>query len=229
MELLEGKRCGQKVLHKTIIAVFLMFFLPLFFMAVSNNPFELQLSFNQLTHPSWDPYIRYLTHLGDGLIYIPVLLVLIFVDRFSAVHLVFTGLVSLTLVAVFKGMVFEEFHRPKMYFMYGFKEVPHLFREQLRLTMSIDDMKLHNSFPSGHTTSAIAMAFVLMMRSLKKSWIVFYMLLFVFIALTRVYLNQHFVRDVVFGMFLGGFSAYLSYGVMHLTLCRTRIFNKFVK
>lgn len=224
---MEGlERCSQKVAHKTILTVYALFVLPLLVLVLVYNQFELQLIFNRWTHPNMDVWIQKITHLGDGLVFLPVLLILFFKDRFSAVQLIFAGIISLCLVSFFKGVVFEDWHRPKAYL---WSEGPQYFKDGIRLTLDWDLMKLHHSFPSGHTSSAMAMATVLIMACKRRKWIVFYMFLFVSIALTRVYLNQHFVKDVLFGMFIGLFSGYGAYFLMRVSLCKTVFFRKFVK
>jgi len=61
------------------------------------------------------------------------------------------------------------------------------------------------SFPSSHAATAFATATVIVAFHKKKKWI-FYALLYtvaVLISLSRIYLQCHFVGDIVFGAILG--------------------------
>ena len=61
----------------------------------------------------------------------------------------------------------------------------------------------HNSFPSGHTTTAFTIFFILTMITDKKYLHFIYFLLALSTAFSRVYLLQHFFIDVYFGSILG--------------------------
>jgi undecaprenyl-diphosphatase len=61
------------------------------------------------------------------------------------------------------------------------------------------------SFPSGHTSTSTAMAYLLS-REYKK-WI--FMLIPVVVAFTRLYIGVHYPSDVLGGFLLGFFIAYL--------------------
>lgn len=60
-----------------------------------------------------------------------------------------------------------------------------------------------NSFPSGHTTSAFAMAATLAIISKNRAFGIILFVLAVLTGYSRVYLGQHFVEDVCCGSTLG--------------------------
>ena len=64
-----------------------------------------------------------------------------------------------------------------------------------------------NSFPSGHTTSAFALAATLGILSKNKAFGITVFILAALTAYSRVYLGQHFVEDVWFGSILGSGTA----------------------
>ena len=61
-----------------------------------------------------------------------------------------------------------------------------------------------SSFPSGHTLSAFALFGIIAMIYTEKRWLA--LSCFVIsagVALSRVYLGHHFLKDIVFGAFCG--------------------------
>jgi membrane-associated phospholipid phosphatase len=80
----------------------------------------------------------------------------------------------------------------------------------------------HNSFPSGHTMSAFALFGLLSFIYRKPILSVFFVGISIFVAISRVYLNHHFIEDVGAGAFAGMILAYL----MWLFSERTLRFNK---
>ena len=77
-----------------------------------------------------------------------------------------------------------------------------------------------NSFPSGHTTSAFALATILALHATKKGWGIFFLLLAVGVAYSRIYLGQHFLPDVTMGAILGTVSGLLVYAFVNIKLRR---------
>lgn len=62
---------------------------------------------------------------------------------------------------------------------------------------------VHNSFPSGHTTSAFAFFLVLAYFTKNKALQFLYFILAVMVGFSRVYLSQHFILDLLAGSFIG--------------------------
>ena len=87
--------------------------------------------------------------------------------------------------------------RPIIYFYKYLNEFP---------IKGIDDLHYysgHNSFPSGHTLAAFAIFTLLVMCTKSKALQFIYFLLALLVAISRVYLVQHFLEDVVFGASIG--------------------------
>src|SRR5690606_35369696 len=87
-----------------------------------------------------------------------------------------------------------------------FKEPrPKIFFENTDLVTYVQDFTLNswNSFPSGHTTSGIAIFLFLALITKNKKIGALYMIAAIFVALSRVYLVQHFFIDVYFGSLVG--------------------------
>ena len=71
-------------------------------------------------------------------------------------------------------------------------------------------MKRVHSFPSGHATTAFAMALIMAHIINMKTWSVILPLFALLAAYSRVYLGQHFPTDILAGMCVGALSAILS-------------------
>ncbi|APU95089.1 phosphatase PAP2 family protein [Sphingobacterium siyangense] len=80
-----------------------------------------------------------------------------------------------------------------------------------------------NSFPSGHTTSAFAMAATLAIISKNRAFGIILFVLAVLTGYSRVYLGQHFVEDVWFGSILGTSTACFYLLAMPYVLRRKRM------
>lgn len=148
---------------------------------------------NEWYGSSFDLLMKYFTHLGDGLIFLPlIVLALLFRYRY-AIELALTGLFLTLVVNILKQVVFTNTERPKRFFD-GIAE--------LDFIQGIDMHGL-NSFPSGHTATAAAIA-VLTALEWKNRRAVFAGITFaLLIGFSRIYLAQHFLRDVVFGYLVG--------------------------
>jgi membrane-associated phospholipid phosphatase len=149
-------------------------------------------------NPILDVFFRFVTHLGDGWIFAPLLILAIFLQRwlylfsFSALGLA---------VALTAGLAkyFFGAPRPKVYF----EEVLQL----PNLVSIVPNVELNNSwtssFPSGHTLTAFAVFSFLAFLSPRQSLKIGFFALAFLVALSRMYLFQHFLSDVVAGAALG--------------------------
>ncbi|MFT4645524.1 MAG: membrane-associated phospholipid phosphatase [Planctomycetota bacterium] len=83
----------------------------------------------------------------------------------------------------------------------------------------INDDRLYyaNSFPSGHTTTAFALFFIMAIFTKNKYMQFLFFIFALSTAFSRVYLLQHFFMDVYFGSILGVLLAYLIYNVINKT------------
>jgi membrane-associated phospholipid phosphatase len=73
----------------------------------------------------------------------------------------------------------------------------------------IDGVTLHqlHSFPSGHTTSAFALAATLGFAAKNKNYSILFLLMAALAGYSRIYLGQHFMNDVLAGSIVGMLSA----------------------
>lgn len=154
-------------------------------------------------HSVWlDNFFIQFTFLGDGLLSVVAVVALLLMKRWKeAVLLLLAFLSSGLLSCLFKNLF--SLPRPRLYF------------EQMNIAYSgfIEGTTLSNnsSFPSGHTTSAFAMATVIALLSRKKATALLVVALAMLVGYSRVYLGQHFLQDVAAGAFLGTVSAMVCY------------------
>ena len=108
---------------------------------------------------------------------------------------------SSIIAQLLKRTLFADVDRPSM-FMDGMPG--------LRLLPGVE-MLHHNSFPSGHSTCAFSMCFVAAVLIGRPVPAAFLALSAGLLALTRVYLSQHFTEDVLCGAVIGTGTAWLAY------------------
>lgn len=154
---------------------------------------QFELWLNQ-QHQAWtDVFFKYFTHVGDGIFFLGVIVVLWVYNRSNAILglLVFiiTGLASQAL----KLLVFSGSPRPKAFF--GEKYALHF----------VEGVEIHasNSFPSGHSITAFAVFFLLSLIVKNQLWGILFLILAILGAFSRVYLLQHFLIDTYFGAIIG--------------------------
>lgn len=82
---------------------------------------------------------------------------------------------------------------------------PGLFLAQTNYPYFIEHVTLHNfhSFPSGHSTSAFALAAVLSFAIKNKKYSILFLIMGTLVGYSRIYLGQHFITDVGVGSVIG--------------------------
>ncbi|MGF1585639.1 MAG: phosphatase PAP2 family protein [Bacteroidales bacterium] len=148
---------------------------------------------NRYSHPSIDDFIVNFTHMGNGLVWLFIAVIFVFI-RFSAALtalfvLIFNGL----FIFVFKKLLFNGMPRPTAFLP---TESFYHFIEGFTYHTS-------NSFPSGHTMTAFSVAFFLSyyLRDVRVS--VLLMIYAVLIGFSRMYLLLHFYVDIYVGVIMG--------------------------
>lgn len=150
-----------------------------------------------------DFVFRWLTHIGDGLFAVFLILVLLFFYRIRyGIGLLLAFASSGILSQLAKRTIAAP--RPRSYF---------LDFESLNLIPGLYYSSSF-SFPSGHTATAFAVFTFLALLTRNKALQVFYLLLAALIGISRVYLLQHFLVDVVTGALLGVVCGLASYFVV---------------
>lgn len=174
--------------------------IPLLF--VDKGAFSLFL--NKYHSPALDIFFRYATWMGDGLVIGIVCLILFFVKFRYAIITSVVSFLSAWFVSLIKHAVDEE--RPSLYFK----------GMQLNYVKGVE-LYQRMSFPSGHTAAAFTLflLFIIFTTNKKFSWLYFF--LAVLVAVSRVYLLQHFEVDVFFGSLFGVVFTLILYYLINIT------------
>lgn len=169
------------------------------------NKLDFQRKINQIGNSGFDVVMRYLTHAGDGIFALLVFIALLFIRiKTAVIALICFGLTA-GVVQLLKHTVFVKMKRP-FYFLQS--------EANFRI---IDDFTYHtsNSFPSGHAASIFAICTVIAYQYKSKLSVQLLLVIFaILVALTRVYLCQHFLQDIIAGSLIGTLIAY--YGSIFL-------------
>jgi len=160
--------------------------------------------FSGRRNPAGDYFFKYFTRLGEEYGYILVIAIFLF-QRFRFALLAFLAGMGALILSYFLKSYFKH-PRPFRYFneLGTFDQF-----------IAIDGVHLLSgalSFPSGHTASGFAL-YGMVTFLVGKRW--YWQLLLFFTALlvgiSRIYLIQHFLKDVYLGAFTGIFIAILLY------------------
>lgn len=171
-----------------VIAVFLLIY-------GKNNSF---LVINKYNSPEFDYVFKFWTYLGDGIIWVPLFLYVFLFRRDYLVSAIAAVIICTVLTQVLKRIVFWNDFRPIVILANKVRVIPGYYINRA------------HSFPSGHTSTAFTLALLLASIVRKNVWVYIFPLIAFFVGYSRVYLAQHFVTDVLAGIFVGIISSYLS-------------------
>lgn len=185
----------QKFEHKNWLLIgfiILIFFSPLAFI---EKGADIKL-LDPIINPINNAIFSAITFLGDGWFLI-ILSLIIFIKRrllgsLLLLSYTFSGIITQVLKRFF------QLPRPVKYFELQGLDI----YKEISVPTGIELSK-YLSFPSGHTTSAFAIAFTLIFNIQSKRIKYILIALAILIALSRMYLRQHFFIDVYVGAFIG--------------------------
>jgi membrane-associated phospholipid phosphatase len=182
----------MKKIHPFVAGLIVILLLTLPFLFMEKGFVVLWL--NQRHTAFADLFFKNATYLGDGLtVAVFGIVLLLFVSYYKTI--VFTVAIavdSLFINVVGKHWLFSHLERPKKY-----------FDESVVLNF-VEGVKVHGShaFPSGHTGAAFVWLSFLAFLVNKKLGLVF-LFVALLVALSRMYLLQHFLMDVYAGSIIG--------------------------
>ena len=169
--------------------LFFTFFVFLLLLFPNKN---LHLVVNSFHTHFFDVFFKYVTYLGDGVLFAVFMIFFLFIKRKQSLKFAIAGITTLLVTFVLKKVVFTKFPRPVEFFG----------EEKLHL---IEGVKMHhwNSFPSGHSMAAFAM-FTLFFLYVKNPVLKgMFLTIASLAAFSRVYLSQHFLLDILVGSMIG--------------------------
>ena len=186
------------------IAAGLSFFIAgiIFFFSFLTGKDELFLLLNTNAGKAGDYFFAAFTFGGDGIIWIPVLLIVVFVlKRKDLLPLIISAFaISTLIVQGIKSIVFPEVERP----------TKAIADSSLIHAVSGIDVHTIGSFPSGHTATAFCIYFIFCLLLPKKWWIWVGLMYALNVGYSRVYLAQHFPLDVAGGIIAAIIAVYCS-------------------
>ena len=145
-------------------------------------------------HRNWlDNFFIAYTNLGNGIFAILLALICFFVLKKRKAGVVL--LLAYASTGILAQIIKLLFHLPR----------PLVYFRPQHFPFFIDSI-IHagyNSFPSGHTATAFAIATVLAFYTTSTMRYLLLLLAAVLVAFSRVYLSQHFLLDVLAGSFIG--------------------------
>ncbi|HEY1112255.1 MAG TPA: phosphatase PAP2 family protein [Chitinophagaceae bacterium] len=155
---------------------------------------------NGFYDPKLDYFFQYVTYLGDGLIYIPIVVYCLFWNQKYLVPVIAGIIICTVLTHFLKRVVFPDELRPIS------------LEVEKVIIHKVEGVPVHrqHSFPSGHTSTAFTVALLLVSVMKRKIWAFILPMVAFLVGYSRVYLAQHFVTDVTVGMLIGIISAYLA-------------------
>jgi hypothetical protein len=188
---------------KQIIKNKLPFFLPylliwlcIFMVVMTTTKFE-QMSFiNAHNSFAGDLFFYSATQLGEGWFWAAVIVVSLFI-RYDKALILATSLIVSTLFSSTLKWYFDTL-RPMAFF------------KDLNVTWHYVDgvvVYIHQSFPSGHTTTAFAIFTMLTLFTKNRNWGFLFITLAWLAAYSRCYLFQHFPVDILGGSVIGTLSS----------------------
>ena len=168
---------------------------------LSYNKATIHLFLNQFYSGPTDFFFTYLTLLGDGWSSILIVLVLLWFSYRKAIILGLSYALSAITTQLLKNFVFPTHSRPIGIFNAA---------QQLHLVKGVT-MYSSFSFPSGHSTSAMAL-FLCLGLFTPKNWLKTILCLSgLLVCYSRVYLSEHFFEDIYAGSIIGTIWALLIY------------------
>ena len=177
---------------KRYFLAFLLLWLAAFALQLFFSQEVLFMYINGWHNPFLDVFFLYITFLGDGLVALALIAGMLFVTYRQALIAAAVFLGTALVAQLLKHLVFAHRFRP----LAVLKGTP-----GLHIPAGVEPL-FNNSFPSGHTTTAFAMATFMVLARQGKGWAI-WLLLAIIVGLSRVYLTHHFPADVLGGALLG--------------------------
>jgi len=149
---------------------------------------------NERHTPFWDTFFKYCTHLGDGALLGVLGLIFLLTNYYRFLTFMIAVALQTVFVHLFKQWLSAGEPRPKTF-----------FADQIDTLNFVEGVTVrgYDSFPSGHTASGFVLFFFLILLIENKALKLLCFVSAVLVGLSRIYLIQHFARDVYVGSLFG--------------------------
>ncbi len=186
--------------NQPFFITFLIIWLGVLSIVLSTTKLE-QMTFINAHNSLWaDWFFHGATQLGEGWFWLVIILTYLFI-RYEKSLLLTASLLLSTLLSSTSKLYFDTL-RPLAFF------------KDLKINWHLVDgvqINIHQSFPSGHTTTAFAIFTLIALFSKNKNTGFLFVLLAWLAGFSRNYLFQHFPEDVLGGAVVGVFSSLVVY------------------
>jgi len=158
---------------------------------------DIHIFINKYHSPFFDFFFKYFTHIGDGILAIVISVLFLFISYRWAIISATSSILIMIIIRFLKKNIFDDWFRPTMFFDYFYKGEYTLYL--------IQDISMRGkySFPSGHSTTAFAIFFLLAIMVKNKVLKFSFFIIASLAAFSRIYLSQHFLEDTIAGSFIG--------------------------
>lgn len=185
--------------NRTFFIIFLLWVIFGALLQLFCSPTALMFWINKHHNSLLDTLFRYVTLFGEDYTWLFLLFYFVFVNYFQGIDkskgikmLVISWLVKVFLSVSLKNI----FNLPRPI------EVYQNIRQEIHLVNGVE-IAHWQSFPSGHTMTAFAFACFVLLYLKQKKLAIFTLCVAIFVGYSRMYLFQHFPRDVFAGSILG--------------------------
>lgn len=152
-----------------------------------------------------DFFFKYWTYLGDGVILGAVALYFLFTHLWRFYFMLLAIALQTAFVHIFKQWLYAGEPRPKTF-----------FEDQIDQLNFVEGVTVrgYDSFPSGHTATAFVLGMVLIWVSKNLYWRFVLFVSAILVGISRIYILQHFARDVFFGSIFGILAVLLAWQIL---------------
>lgn len=179
------------------------FLLGILFLAIFQNS-NFSIIINASHNNFLDQFFKYITFLGDGRFVFLIALIYLFANKKYGISILISLIINTILIQVLKRVVFSNRFRPSFYFKNLIEDGS---------WNMIDGVELYEkfSFPSGHTALIFCLCMSICIFMKKKYFPLLLVLLAYIVGLSRIYLSQHFLIDVLAGALIGSLIPILTF------------------
>jgi membrane-associated phospholipid phosphatase len=154
-----------------------------------------ELWLNNQHNPLLDLFFLTVNLFGDGIFHSILIVVLLFHRFREALIALVCFIITSVAVQSLKRLVFTDAPRPRAFFSD--------IENQLYFALDKSHVYHHNSFPSGHSTTAFSVGLLFILLTNNRFLAILITLMAILSSWARVYLLQHFFVDAYFGSILG--------------------------
>ncbi|MFD2521141.1 phosphatase PAP2 family protein [Emticicia soli] len=185
--------------HRIFFSLFFLWFIILACLQIAFTPTEMMFWVNEHNNPILDTAFGLITLLGEDGIWLVPLLVYLY-QYFKQRKDVKNKAIMLIIIWITKGIISIALKN-----LFNLPRPMEVYELSGRFIHVIKGLEIHHwqSFPSGHTFTAFAFACFFMLVARNNALGFLWLGLAMLVGYSRVYLFQHFPRDVFTGSILG--------------------------